>query len=257
MHTTPTVEQLTRTRWAVRGVMFLGLFASMVANILHAPDSTISQVIAAWSPLALLVTSEMITRVPVVDRAMAIAARLTTAGIALVAAWVSYWHTVAVVAKYGETGAAQYLIPLTVDGLIVVASICLGAINKQIAQIHAQAQAAAAALAAAEQAAADRAEAEAAELAAAEQAAARQADLDRAAADRADAEGRRERKAPRQRTADEATTTSPAAARMQNTWDASPHMSKTEAARAAGINERYGRDLVTAGQVIAPAGSPA
>src|SRR2546421_544665 len=54
------------------------------------------------------------------------AARIaTTAVIAGIAAWVSYWHMTGVAARYGETGSAPYLLPFSVDGLIVIASISL------------------------------------------------------------------------------------------------------------------------------------
>jgi len=53
---------------------------------------------------------------------MRIAATTIISGIA---AWVSYWHMVGVAAKYGETDASPYLLPISVDGLIIVASICL------------------------------------------------------------------------------------------------------------------------------------
>jgi hypothetical protein len=47
------------------------------------------------------------------------------AGIAGIAAWVSYWHMVAVASRYGETEDAAHLLPLSVDGLVVVASVSL------------------------------------------------------------------------------------------------------------------------------------
>jgi hypothetical protein len=97
----------------------------VVANVLHARDNPISQAIAAWPPLALLLTVELISRVPVHRRSLAFARMAATATIAGIAAWVSYWHMVGVAARYGETGASPYLLPLSVDGLIVVASICL------------------------------------------------------------------------------------------------------------------------------------
>jgi hypothetical protein len=75
--------------------------------------------------LALLLTVELISRVPVHRRSLA-AVRLTaTAFIAAIAAYVSYRHMVGVAVRYGEQGAAPFLIPLSVDGLIVVASVCL------------------------------------------------------------------------------------------------------------------------------------
>ena len=119
------LRQLRRVRWAVRATLILGVAASVVANVLHALDNPISQAIAAWPPLALLLTVELISRVPVHRRWLAAARLIATAAIAGIAAWVSYWHMAGVASRYGETGASPYLLPLSVDGLIVVASICL------------------------------------------------------------------------------------------------------------------------------------
>lgn len=119
------MTSLVRIRWAVRGALFLGVAASIAGNVLHAQDTLVSQVISAWSPIALLITIELISRIPVHRRALAVARWAATALIAGIAAWVSYWHMAAVAARYGETGASPYLLPLSVDGLVVVASICL------------------------------------------------------------------------------------------------------------------------------------
>ncbi|MEU8220922.1 DUF2637 domain-containing protein [Micromonospora taraxaci] len=126
-------KQLLRVRWAVRAVLALGVAASIAGNVLHARDELISQIISAWSPLALLLTVELISRVPVHRRALAVARWIATALIAGIAAWVSYWHMAAVASRYGETGGAQYLLPLSVDGLVVVASICLVELGGRIA----------------------------------------------------------------------------------------------------------------------------
>jgi hypothetical protein len=120
-----SLSQLRRVRWAVRATLLLGVAASVVANVLHAVDNPISQAIAAWPPCALLLTVELISRIPVHSRGLAVARIVATAVIAGIAAWVSYWHMVGVAARYGETGASPYLLPVSVDGLIVVASICL------------------------------------------------------------------------------------------------------------------------------------
>ncbi|MDW5323769.1 DUF2637 domain-containing protein [Plantactinospora sp. KLBMP9567] len=131
------LPQLRRVRWAVRATLALGVAASVVANILHARDNPISQAIAAWPPLALLLTVELISRVPVHRRSLAFARMAATATIAGIAAWVSYWHMVGVAARYGETGASPYLLPLSVDGLIVVASICLVELGGRISAAQA------------------------------------------------------------------------------------------------------------------------
>ena len=122
---------VSRKQWAVRAVLVLGVAASTAANILHAQDNPVARAIAAWPPLALLLTVEIIARIPVRRRGLAVARLGATAAIAGIAAWVSYWHMAGVAARYGETGASPYLLPLSVDGLIVVASICLVELSGQ------------------------------------------------------------------------------------------------------------------------------
>jgi Protein of unknown function (DUF2637) len=119
------LPQLRRVRWAVRATLLLGVAASVAANILHAEPNPVSQMIAAWPPLALLLTVELISRVPVHRRALAFVRLVATSAIAGIAAWVSYWHMAGVASRYGESGASPYLMPLSVDGLVIVASVSL------------------------------------------------------------------------------------------------------------------------------------
>jgi hypothetical protein len=114
-------------------VLTLGVAASVTANVLHAQPHPISQAIAAWPPVALLLTVELISRVPVHHRGLAVVRIVATAAIAGIAAWVSYWHMAGVAARYGETDASPYLLPLSVDGLILVASVCLVELAGRIA----------------------------------------------------------------------------------------------------------------------------
>ncbi|MDG4807626.1 DUF2637 domain-containing protein [Micromonospora sp. WMMD1120] len=118
-------SQLQRMQWAVRATLALGVAASVTANILHAQANPISQAIAAWPPLALLITVELVTRVPVHRRSLGAIRVVAASAIAAIAAWISYHHMVGVVARYGETGTVPYLLPLSVDGLIIVASVSL------------------------------------------------------------------------------------------------------------------------------------
>jgi hypothetical protein len=119
------LPNLRRVRWAVRATLVLGVSASVAANVLNAQPNPISQTISAWPPLALLLAIELISRIPMDRRTLAAARLLATAGIAGIAAWVSYWHMVGVAARYGESQSSAYLLPLSVDGLVVVASVCL------------------------------------------------------------------------------------------------------------------------------------
>ena len=129
---------LRRLRWAVRATLTLGVAASVAANVLHARPNPISQIIAAWPPLALLLTVELISRVPHHRRSLGTIRIVATSVIAAIATWVSYWHLVGVAARYGETEAgAAYLLPISVDGLVIVASVSLVEITARLRAGHA------------------------------------------------------------------------------------------------------------------------
>jgi hypothetical protein len=57
------------------------------------------------------------------DRVIRITTALAVAGVAAVAAIISYRHAYELVSTHGETGLTARLIPLTVDGLILAASM--------------------------------------------------------------------------------------------------------------------------------------
>jgi len=129
-------RRLGRIRVTVRLTLTLGVAVSVVANVLHADPNPISQAIAAWAPLALLLAVELISRVPVHQRSHARLRIAATAAIAGIAAWVSYWHMVGVATRYGETGPTPYLLPISVDGLIIVASISLIELGARIRHLQ-------------------------------------------------------------------------------------------------------------------------
>lgn len=116
---------MSRVRMGARGALLLGVVVSIVANMLHAAPNPVSRVIAAWAPLALWLAIELIAKVPVRHGWRSVVRLLAAAGIAGIAAYVSYWHMVGVALRYGEEPGAAHLIPLTVDGLVIVAWVCL------------------------------------------------------------------------------------------------------------------------------------
>ncbi|MBT8225655.1 MAG: DUF2637 domain-containing protein [Dactylosporangium sp.] len=118
-------NQYARLRWGVRAVLTLGVAASVAANILHARNDPISQTIAAWPPIALLLAVELVSRVPIRRRWLTAARICATIVSASIAAYVSYWHMTGVAARYGEETISAHLLPLSVDGLIVIGSVCL------------------------------------------------------------------------------------------------------------------------------------
>jgi hypothetical protein len=112
-------------RWAVGATLALGIAASVAANVVHANPNPISQTISAWRPPALLLTVELVSRIPIHKRGLAALRVLSTVAIAGIVAWVSYGHMQFVANRYGKVGVSAYLLPVTVDGLIVVASVNL------------------------------------------------------------------------------------------------------------------------------------
>jgi hypothetical protein len=139
---TSELRQLRRVRWAVRLTLALGISASLAANVLHAHHLLIDRIIAGWPPVAVFATIEAIARVPIRRRWLAVI-RMTGLGfVAGIAFWVSYWHMASVAAAHGENGS-KYLLPLSVDGLVVVSSVSLIELTGQISAVEATARAAA------------------------------------------------------------------------------------------------------------------
>ena len=122
-------RRLRRVQFGARAALTLGIGASLAANVLAADPSTIGRLIAAWPPVALLVTVELWDRVPTSSGARSRLRIVAAAAIAGIAAWVSYWHMVEVALAFGEAPVAAHLLPFSVDGLVVVASVALVELN--------------------------------------------------------------------------------------------------------------------------------
>lgn len=113
--------------WGVAWVAFVaGIAASLAANIAHADVSLGAKAIAGWAPLALLLCAEVVMRVPAprswILRTVRLLATLAVAGVAALA---SYRHMRDLALEYGEDWLTAATLPLSADGLIIVASIAL------------------------------------------------------------------------------------------------------------------------------------
>lgn len=126
------LEHLERVRNLCRAALALGLAASLGANIVAAEASIVGRVVAGWPPLVLMIVVELIGRVSVNSGWLSLVRLATAGGIAGVAALVSYKHMLEVAELAGEGTIEAHLIPLTVDGLVVVASISLVGLNQRI-----------------------------------------------------------------------------------------------------------------------------
>ncbi|GAA1449617.1 DUF2637 domain-containing protein [Nocardiopsis tropica] len=108
-----------------------GAVVSIGANVLHALDGggtvEAGRVIASgWAPVALLLVAELVARARTAGPWWIGALRWAgTAVVAGVAAVVSYGHMRDLLLSYGESDLVAHLLPLSVDGLLLVASLAL------------------------------------------------------------------------------------------------------------------------------------
>ncbi|WP_026115931.1 DUF2637 domain-containing protein [Nocardiopsis kunsanensis] len=83
-------------------------------------------VAAGWAPVALLLVAELVVRARQNGPWWIAALRWAGTGVvAAVAAIVSYGHMRDLLLSYGETALVAHLLPLSVDGLLLVASLAL------------------------------------------------------------------------------------------------------------------------------------
>lgn len=108
-----------------------GAVVSVGANVLHALDGggavDFGRVVAAgWAPVALLLVAELVARARQSGPWWIVALRWAgTAVVAGVAAIVSYGHMRDLLLSYDESHLVAHLLPLSVDGLLLVASLAL------------------------------------------------------------------------------------------------------------------------------------
>jgi hypothetical protein len=119
-----------------------GLF-SVWANILHVIYVTIPSIIfAAAPPLVVLAGWEMVSRIPIREDAkwyVKLVRPVATGLIAFGGAWLSYWHQRAAIYRYNsgdEQNAA--ILPLLIDGLMIVSSVSVYEINARIRAMDAK-----------------------------------------------------------------------------------------------------------------------
>lgn len=133
-NTNTSVHDLKRIRRGVRFIVFVGIATSVAANVLGAEDG-IAAAIAGWPPIALLLSLEVLTRVPAGRRLGAFGRVVSTIGVAFASGWLSYWHMAATVSQHGEAGGSQYIWPLSVDGLMTISAIALVELGARIRQL--------------------------------------------------------------------------------------------------------------------------
>lgn len=132
-----TRSTLNHLRWLCRAVIAgSGLF-SIWANILHVEDPSGPAIaFAAAPPLVVLLGWEMVSRIPIRENAawyVKLIRPVFTGLLAFGGAWLSYWHQRAAIERYNGgdvTNAA--ILPLLIDGLMIIASVSVYELNHRI-----------------------------------------------------------------------------------------------------------------------------
>ena len=107
-------------RHTAGGTFYATGTATIAANMYASEHSFIGLATGFWTPVALFLALEMVERVPCKGRLGTL--RMVGVGIiALIAAWVSYWHLVHIFRLGGADLVSAHAMPLTVDVLMAIA----------------------------------------------------------------------------------------------------------------------------------------
>lgn len=128
-------------RAGFRAVLAAGVLASVAANIAVAQPNPTGWAVAMIAPITLFATIEMLARFPF-DRSSKLSwLRLATTGLlGFIGAWVSYWHMVTLAERAGEEYVSAHILPIAVDGMMLVATVSLIEINMRIVKTAQEAE---------------------------------------------------------------------------------------------------------------------
>lgn len=142
------LRTLTGLRKLCQGAVIFGFATSAGGNVLHAVQSyagshpvtlTIAVVIAAWIPIIFGLMFEIATRIWFRREAaliMKIIAFVGAVGISGITAWNSYFHQRDAFIQFGDETQAN-LLPLAIDGLMIIGSVYLIELGFQIRDLEA------------------------------------------------------------------------------------------------------------------------
>lgn len=133
------IKHLRRLRWGVLATVVAGIATSVAMNILDAPANPVARAIAAFPPLALFAGIELISRIPSSNRWLSVGRIVGTLAVAGVAGSISYSSMVGTVQTYGLGGWRAIIFPISVDGLMLVATLSLVEVVRKIRQLEAAA----------------------------------------------------------------------------------------------------------------------
>lgn len=129
------LKALRRLRWLVGLTVLAGIAASVIMNVMHAPDNVWARFVATVPPLFLFGTLELIARIPSSGRMLTVMRVLGAAIVAIGAAAISYAQQRAAVHSLGFPQWEATVWPVIIDGFMVVASVSLVEVVRKIRQM--------------------------------------------------------------------------------------------------------------------------
>lgn len=120
-----TAAPATRGTRALAWVgLMLGLGASVAANVAAVQDRSGPRIAAAFAPVALMLAIELVARMLREGRG-SVWLKVGAVAIAVVTAVVSYMHQLHLLLSFGESRLSATILPVAVDGLILVSATAL------------------------------------------------------------------------------------------------------------------------------------
>jgi hypothetical protein len=135
------IRYFVHLRWACRLMVLLATGTSIWANWLHSEQMWIPIGINILPPLIVLAGFEFTSRVPPWEGPWYHPRRwvrpLAMVGITGIGAWLSYWHQNEAFLTYSRDKQTAMLLPLAIDGLMIIASVAVLDLNVRIDQLQA------------------------------------------------------------------------------------------------------------------------
>lgn len=129
------IRKLGRLRWACRAIVLGATLVSLWANSLQAQHNYASVFISCLPPAFVMGGFELVSRIPIHHDGswlIKVTRPAATAGITLGSAWLSYFHQREAFGKYTDDMTTVRVLPLLIDGLMVVAAVSLIELNAQV-----------------------------------------------------------------------------------------------------------------------------
>jgi hypothetical protein len=123
---TAAQRRARNTRLTAGATFYATGAATIAANMYASAHTPVGLATGFWTPVALFLGLEMVERMPIKGRAGTLR-KVGVGVIALIAAWVSYWHLVHIFTVGGADTISAHLMPLTVDLLMALARTAMHA----------------------------------------------------------------------------------------------------------------------------------